>query len=160
MSFAARLAEAHAFEDEVHAALEQRGWIVEPYGQALLTPQARRILGGDAHAQHRWLPDLIAYHERRATRVLIDAKAGDGPSYAVEKSALSALSEHEGNALMPLYIVFRDWRVVRACELMAATDDTRICRTGPPPSRGSGTPYWLFRKGSFPRTFDNTFGRP
>lgn len=158
VGFADRLSVAEQWEAAVAAALVERGWKAERYGQALLTPEARRILRGDPHAQHRWIPDLLAYHKQRASRVLIDAKASRGPNYTIEKSALSALVEHERTALMPLYIVFHDWCVARACELWEITEDARICRTGPPPIAGSGTPYWLIRKGALPRTFDSTFG--
>jgi hypothetical protein len=158
VSFAARLELAEAWEHEVAAALEARGWAVEPYGQALLTEAARRMLRLDPHAQHRWLPDLLAHHPDKAVSVLVDAKTGDGPNYAIEKSALAALVAHEANALMPLYIVFHDWHVARACELWEIVDDERIARTGVYQGRGSGTPFWVIKKGNLPRTFDSTFG--
>lgn len=157
-AFRHRLADAEEFEHAVADALRERGWLVEPFGQALLTPTARDILRGDPNAQHRWLPDLLAYRPARGTRVLVDAKASGAPNYAIEKDALSALVEHERTALMPVYVVFSDWHVARACELWEIVDDERYCRTGPYYGRGSGTPYWLIRKGALPRTFDNTFG--
>jgi len=158
MGFAARLEFAEAWEREVAAAIEARGWAVEPYGQALLTEAARQMLRRDPHAQHRWLPDLLAHHQGKAVSVLVDAKNSNGPNYAIEKSALAALVAHEANALMPLYIVFSDWAVVRACELWEIVDDERIARTGSYRGSGSGTPFWVIRKGMLPRTFDSTFG--
>ena len=159
MSFESRMAQAQAFEAEVSAELTLRGWDVASFGQGLLTREARQILGHHAHAQHRWLPDMVAYHPRRDRHAMIDAKSCAGPNYSIEKSSLSALVEHEQTAVMPVYIVFSDWATIRATELWDLTD-TSVCRTGPPPTRGSGTPYWLIRKGAIHTSFDDVFGTP
>ncbi len=159
MTYTERMAAAAAWERTVVDRLHHEGWQVEPYGQALLTPAAKQMLQQHTMAQHRWLPDLIA--GRDDSTILVDCKAtlGHQPCHAIEKSSLSSLVAHEQNALLPVYVVFNDWHVARACELWELTDDSRVCRTGPPSARGSGTPYWLFNKTKMPHMFDDVFTR-
>ena len=88
---AVRIKIGQAWERRVTEVMRALGWRVEPYGQALLSDEARDILKRTNDPQ-RWTPDLIGQSPTGRT-VYIEAKYSD-PSktgnHAVEVAASDA----------------------------------------------------------------------
>jgi hypothetical protein len=160
--FERRLATATDFEQDVIDRLARTGWIAFPFGQALLSKQARDLLkdyedGSLRPCLIRWMPDVITFRALPTGRVwmaLIDAKAcgGETDNYSVEMSAAETMEIFSDSLFTPSFFVFDDWRVLTPREVRQRG------RQGPPPKpgRGSGTPYLLVAK-RFGRPFDKIF---
>lgn len=160
MSFDARLATGRELEGRVLAALGERGWTAEPFGQSLLSAdirgQMRRV---SPPTPVRWMPDIIATKPRltRMALVFIDAKAGEAyqttGNYDIEAAALETAERWSTFARScHFFFVFDDLGVLTP---RTVRDHGRI---GTFRGRGSGTPFVLVDTGHAV-SFDAVFGR-
>jgi hypothetical protein len=129
--------------------LRRKGWIVESFGQGQLSAATRMALCTcvDSEGQPtalRWLPDLLAVCGHVA--VLIDAKSGERwrttGNLDIEKAALAAAVRFSHALKVDVYFIFTDGSAISARELDRCAKWDVSWR-----GRGSGTPFWLFRKG-------------
>jgi hypothetical protein len=159
-SFAIRSSRHDDFIAEIAAALGERDWESETYGQEAFQSGLRRILK-DQPALDRWRPDLVASREGRVR--LIDGKTcternRTSANYAIEKASISALATHERMTGWPVLIVFYDWRVAPAKFIWEMVEQDRL-QPIPFVGYGSGTPGWLLPKGTTCLLdFDAVFG--
>lgn len=142
-------------EHRVAAALAERGWLVQPWGQGLIREEIRAALVTRwPPVLWRWIPDMIAV--RGKTVVLVDPKTSlreDTPNFAIEQSALIA---HQIMAYLGLQIIYVFAGMlcndVRYLTVEHRTMDGQRLANG-----GSGTPYVLVRKED-QRPMDAIFG--
>lgn len=143
-----------ALERGVTAALRDRGWHVNEWGQGVLDAPVRRALRGtDSFA--RWTPDLVA--ARDLTVCFIDCKAnmtgGSRRRHAIERAAVQAHLQFVAWNNLPVYYVFDDLGVATPYDVLMAS------QPGPTPRIGSGAPYLLI-SAVHDRPFDSIFGAP
>lgn len=142
--FDGRMAQAVEFERAVRAALTERGWHTEPFGQAQLSPATRDALRQvQPDTLVRWMPDIVASRRFAARTVVIfvDAKAGtrwrDTGRHDFESRAVEAAGRWAEFSNCPTYFICADWTVY--------TPD-QVAATGTPGQwrgSGSGTPFLL-----------------
>jgi len=145
MSFAARLGPSLEFEKQVIERLNNTGWPAFPFGQGQLPLECRQRLArfedsARRPSRIRWMPDIITFRDLANSRsyvALIDAKAGDGPRYAIEMSAVDAAEIYADRLYTPTFFVFKDWKVLTPLEVRQRGFP------GPFTEHGSGTPYLL-----------------
>lgn len=154
--FERRLEVATAFEEKVVAALVERQWRAERFGQGQLSQEMRDIIRL-VDTPTRYMPDIIAAKRFAAqTRlVFVDAKAGEKyrqtGKHDVETAALEAAELWEKYSRCEVYFVFTNGDTVTP----------NVFRELGQPGRfrgvGSGTPFLLI-----PCTacwgFDTVFG--
>jgi hypothetical protein len=159
VSFAGRLGESQRLERRIIGGLERRGWLAYPFGQAQIPEEGRALLRAykdDAHRPSliRWMPDIIALRDvDKPSVVLIDAKTGSGPRYAIEKASVEAADVFVRRLYTPVFFVCGDGGVLTPREVRDRGHH------GPITENGSGTPYWLVEK-HWAATFDDVFGEP
>lgn len=119
ISFAERKAVGDDHETRVRRELESRGWTVDPYGQGVLSDNAKQALQR-TESPMRWDPDMIA--TRGLTVCLIDAKGStkgdDAHTYWISRKALAAGRELWERADLPFYYVFANLGVATPAEIM------------------------------------------
>jgi hypothetical protein len=131
--------------------MRARGWIVEPFGQALLTETIRAVIRRKDNLPLRWIPDLLCTRDQKDPPiVLIDAKTGrsDTPFYDLERNAYDA-------AMRWLYSMRADdfwyvWHDFHRSSVMQISQGLARGEIVPGPyfGNGSGTPYLLIPKRS------------
>lgn len=154
--FERRLEVATAFEEKVAAALVDRGWRAERFGQGQLSEEMREIIRR-VNTPSRYMPDVIAAKQfsARTRLVFVDAKAGEKyretGKHDIEAAALEGAEMWEAYSRCEVYFVFTN----------GDTITPKVFRELAEPGRyrgvGSGTPFLLV-----PRTvcerFDTVFG--
>lgn len=154
--FAGRLAAAIAFEDKVVAALTERGWLAERFGQGQLSEEMRSMIRSVETAV-RWMPDIIAARRFEALTklVFVDAKAGerwrDTGNHDIEAAALIGAELWRDYSGCETYFVFSDGGVVTPATFR------EFCEPGRYRGNGSGTPFYVARRFICQR-FDAVFG--
>lgn len=154
--FERRLAVATAHEEKVAAALVERGWRAERFGQGQLSDEMRDIIRRVDTAT-RYMPDVIAAKQFPAmTRLIfIDAKAGEKwretGNHDIEKAALEGAEKWEAFSGCPLYFVFTNG------DTIAPRVFRELSKPGPYRGVGSGTPFLLAPRSACSR-FDAIFG--
>lgn len=160
MSFAERICMAERYEHDVMQALIDRGWFVEPFGQALLSEDMRRLLRG-RQTGVRYLPDMAAVKD--GLMVWVDAKAsvasGTG-NHAVETASTDALLAWQQFTNVDVFYAFPHdtGHSFVPLDKWVATK-----RSGPRFSgKGSGTPFDLGRCSDicryYPAEFEHVLG--
>ena len=155
--FERRLAAATAFEERVAAALIDRGWRAERFGQGQLSEEMRDIIKRVDTAT-RYMPDVIAAKTfaARARLIFVDAKAGEKyietGKHDIETAALDGAEKWEQFSGCELYFVFAN----------GDTITPKVFRELATPGRyrgiGSGTPFLLVPRVACSR-FDDIFGQ-
>ena len=96
MTGAKRLALAAVHERAIAAELQERGYDVEPFGQALLSDEVRKRLRDQRCPAHlslmRWMPDLAVMLSGTAHLVAIDAKTNEKCNSASRNHAIELRS--------------------------------------------------------------------
>lgn len=150
-SWTARKEVGDAHEARVRYELEQRGWTVAQYGQALLPEQIRRALKVTDSAM-RWDPDLVAACGSYVC--LVDAKAAmrgaDAHRYNISRKALKAHLAMFAMLDLPIYYVFSNLGVATAVDVMQYCRLTAVSQTSGYVSLPAGVPV----------PFDEVFGSP
>lgn len=144
-TFHQRLAAAKEHEQRVTDALLVRGWLAEPFGQAMLSDTMRDHLRR-IPTSVRWMPDIIAAKSYPAGEriIFIDAKAGDRHketgNHDIELAALESAERwiELSGGQCPYYFVFGDGGIV------TPGDVREVCWNGFYNGNGSGTPFVLF----------------
>lgn len=156
VSFERRLATGVAFEDKIVAALIDRGWRAELFGQGQLTDEMRDAICR-VNTPVRWMPDVITAKRfpARTRLVFIDAKAGETwrktGRHDVEDGALIGAESWSTYADCETYFVFSSGDTITpAAFRQAATPGTYR-------GVGSGTPFLLAPRAACQR-FDTVFG--
>lgn len=154
--FERRLEVATAFEDKVVAALIERGWRAERFGQGQLSEEMREIIRR-VNTPTRYMPDIIAARPCPAgTRLsFVDAKAGEKwretGNHDIETAALEGAEMWESYSRCEVFFVFSD----------GGTITPKVYRELATPGRfrgvGSGTPFVLVPRAACMR-FDAVFG--
>lgn len=155
MSFQRRLQLAEEHERYVAQELEQRGWLVQRFGQGLLDERIQSALK-DRETPMRWLPDLLACRGQKV--VLIDAKAEqrkDTANFSLELTALTSMVLHKYLYGLPVVIVWDDLRVNTPDQL----EPVRWVLDTDGWVHGSRTPFVLVRK-THSYYMDDWFGAP
>jgi hypothetical protein len=136
-----RLEFSRHHEERVVAEFRQRGFTVDPFGQALLTDAARLALRSvKPPSGLRWIADFIVWRSD-VSAFLVDAKASlrtDTQSFSIELASYETQLAFE-RINQPVIFVFADMSWNRACDLRPH----RECAGS---SRGSGTPFVLVWK--------------
>ena len=155
-----RIALATALETQIIERLNATGWQAFQFGQGQLPQECRdRLIRFEDGARRpsllRWLPDIITFCERANGSVfvaLIDAKTclSDTPNYSIESSSIETAEVITDKLYTPVFFVFGDFMV------LTPRETRQRGRQGPPPKRGSGTPYMLIEK-RFARPFEAIF---
>jgi hypothetical protein len=154
--FERRLEVATAFEEKVAAALVDRGWRAERFGQGQLSEEMREIIRR-VNTPTRYMPDVIAAKQASArTRlVFVDAKAGEKwretGKHDIEAAALDGAELWESYSRCEVFFVFTN----------GDTITPKVFRELAEPGRyrgvGSGTPFLLVPRVACER-FDDVFG--
>lgn len=154
--FVRRLEVATAFEEKVIAALVERDWRAEKFGQGQLSEEMRDIIKR-VNTRVRYMPDVIAARTftARTRLIFVDAKAGDKwretGNHDIETAALEGAEKWEQYSECPMYFVFTSG------DTITPADFRSLATTGRFKGVGSGTPFMLA-----PRTacsgFDAVFG--
>lgn len=157
MSFQARMSEALPHESAVKQRLESIGWIVCPFGQAMLSGELRSLLLRIRPASPvRWLPDFVAAkqeHDASVRSFFVDAKGGrtDTKNYSFEIASVESQKSLSIAMKTEAIFITKDFKV-----LTPEIIETQGWE-GPRRSNGSGTPYYLVEKWhGIP--FDDMFG--
>lgn len=157
MSFGKRIADAVVFERKVLAALADRGWSAEPFGQGQLTDGMHDLIRA-INTPVRWMPDIIAAKKfaNRNVLIFVDAKAGEKwretGNHAIETAAVETAAAWAEFSHCPTWFAFSDGSV---------TTPDRIKTLGIPGSfrgSGSGTPFLLIGT-AICEPFDAIFGQ-
>lgn len=154
--FERRLAVATAFEEKVAAALVEREWIAERFGQGQLSEEMRDVIRR-VNTATRYMPDVIAAKQFPAgTRLMfVDAKAGEKwketGNHDIETAALEGAEKWEGFSGCPVYFVFANGDTITPRVFR------ELSRPGPFRGVGSGTPFLLVPRSACSR-FDDIFG--
>lgn len=154
--FARRLEVATAFEERVVAALIERDWRAERFGQGQLSTEMRDIIRR-VKTPVRYMPDIIAAKRFSAhTRlVFVDAKAGDRwkdtGKHDIETAALDGADLWQQYSGCDTYFVFSNGDTItpQTFRELAAPGTFR--------GSGSGTPFMLATRAACSR-FDDVFG--
>lgn len=155
-SFERRLATAVAFEEKVVAALVERGWQAERFGQGQLSEEMRKLLRRVETAV-RWMPDIIAAQQFtvKTRLVFIDAKAGEKwretGNHDVEAAALVGAELWRDYSGCETFFVFTDGGVIDPATYRELAQPGRFAGSG------SGTPFYLAPRAACQR-FDGVFG--
>lgn len=157
-TFYNRLAEALEHEKNVTKALLARGWLAEPFGQAMLSEQMRDHLRR-VKTSVRWMPDIIAAKTLAGGEqiIFIDAKAGERHketgNHDIERDALESAERwiELSGGQCPYYFVFGDGGIATPGDVREA------CWDGFYNGKGSGTPFILFPT-TICRPFHSVFG--
>lgn len=154
--FERRLETATAFEEKVAAALVDRRWRAERFGQGQLSEEMRSIIRR-VNTPTRYMPDVIAAKRARdLTRlVFVDAKAGEKwretGKHDVETAALDGAELWEKYSGCEVFFVFTN----------GDTITPKVFRELAEPGRyrgiGSGTPFLLVPRSACEK-FDAVFG--
>lgn len=140
--FERRLEVATAFEVKVVAALVERGWRAERFGQGQLSEEMREIIK-KVNTKVRYMPDVIAAKDFSAkTRlVFVDAKAGDKwqetGNHDIEAAALDGAEKWQQFSECPVYFVFANG------DTITPQNFREMCKPGRFRGIGSGTPFLL-----------------
>ena len=144
-------------EESIREALRLRGWLAEPFGQAMISETMRSHLR-KVDTPVRRLPDIIAAKGLASGEQIIFIEAKGGKRYRetgkhdVELASLEsaeAFIDYSGGC--PFYFVFDKGGV-------ATPEDIReVCWPGYFNGRGSGTPFVLFPV-DICRSFASVFG--
>lgn len=155
--FERRLEVATAFEEKVVAALIERGWRAERFGQGQLSEEMREIIRR-VNTPTRYMPDVIAAKRFGATTrlVFVDAKAGEKwretGRHDIETAALGGAELWEQYSRCEVFFVFTN----------GDTITPKVFRELAEPGRyrgiGSGTPFLLVPRVACSR-FDAVFGQ-
>lgn len=154
--FRRRLALAVEFEDKVIAALTERAWLAERFGQGQLSAAMREMLRR-VETTVRYMPDIIgARRFGNTTRVVfVDAKAGDRwrdtGKHDVEAAALVGAELWRDYSGCDVYFVFGDGGVITPAVFREMAEPGRYRGVG------SGTPFYLVPRVACQR-FDAIFG--
>jgi hypothetical protein len=154
--FERRLEVATAFEEKVAAALIDRGWRAERFGQGQLSVEMRDVIRRVTTAV-RYMPDIIAAKRfAAATRlVFIDAKAGEKyrrtGKHDVEAAALDGAEKWQEYSQCPVYFVFTNGDTITPQVFR------ELCTPGEYRGAGSGTPFLLIPRAACSR-FNDIFG--
>lgn len=154
--FVRRLEVATAFEEKVVAALVERGWRAERFGQGQLSEEMRDIIKR-VNTRVRYMPDIIAAKSFNAKTLLVfvDAKAGDKwkdtGNHDIETAALEGAEKWEQYAECPVYFVFSDGGTVTPAVFRELATPGRFRGVG------SGTPFLLIPRSACSK-FDAIFG--
>lgn len=150
-TFAERKVVGDALESRVRRELEQRGWTVSEYGQAVLADPIRSALKR-TESRMRWDPEFVIAHG--SALALVDAKGAmrgeDAWSYTISRKALRAHLQMVAELDLPIYYVFANLGVSTPAEVM------QFCRLA---RVGDAGGYVSFPAG-MPRPFDDVFGAP
>jgi hypothetical protein len=110
-----------ALEERVARELGTRGWQVGRYGQRTL-PEPIRTAISRSTSGIRYLPDLIAFHDRLGP-VIVDCKdrlpTTSSRNYAINKACLNFGSQFAAIIGAPLYYVFGNLSVIIPAEIIA-----------------------------------------
>lgn len=137
-----RLERAQEFEQKVVAALVERDWQAEGFGQGQLSEDMREVIRR-VNTPVRYMPDIIACKRLvTGTRlVFVDAKAGDRwkdtGKHDVETAALDAAEKWVTLSECPYFFVFGDGGVLTPDVLR------ELGQPGTFRGVGSGTPFLL-----------------
>jgi hypothetical protein len=154
--FTRRLAAATAFEEKVVAALVDRDWRAERFGQGQLSEEMREIIR-NVSTTVRYMPDIIAARKFRARTLLVfvDAKAGEKyketGNHNVETAALEGAERWQEYSGCPLYFVFANGDTITPQVFR------ELATPGPYRGVGSGTPFMLVSRAACSK-FDAIFG--
>ena len=138
-----------AHEGRVSEELAARQWIVDPWGQAILSEQVQRAI-----SRTRWknFPDLVA--ARDGDLVAIDAKdrmsSAETGRYAISRECVSFGLQFVAAFGVPIFYVFGNLGVLTPQEVMSY---------GSTGARGMGGSYYLIN-GRLAHQFDDVFGNP
>lgn len=150
--FSGRLFGALRHEENVTSWLQQAGWWVQPFGQALFTLDTREKLRlcvdkNGKSISIRWIPDLLAI--RSQSPILVDAKSGnrwrETNNHDIEVAAFEAALKWEVTFGIPVWFIFGDGRGIRASDLEFLKINGMMWE-GPYCGIGSGTPFYLFNR--------------
>jgi hypothetical protein len=154
--FERRLEVATAFEVKVVAALIERGWRAERFGQGQLSEEMRDIIRR-VNTKVRYMPDVIAARTFAAKTKLIfvDAKAGEKwqetKNHDIETAALEGAEKWQEFSECPVYFVFTSG------DTITPQDFRELATPGRFRGVGSGTPFLLVPRAACTR-FDAVFG--
>lgn len=149
MTWETRKQVGDAHEGRVANELGERGWTVDPWGQATLSEPVQRAV-----SRTRWahFPDLVA--ARAGDVVAIDAKdrmsSAETGRYAISRSCVSFGLQFIAAFGVPIFYVFGNLGVLTPQEVMAY---------GSVSARGMGGSYYLIN-GRLAHQFDDVFGAP
>ena len=152
------MTQGHIFERVVEQALAKRGWIVEPFGQAMISDRMRIYLQR-TQSPVRWLPDLIAAksYAHQTNISFVDAKAGlryqETGRHDIERASAEAAEGFAQFTQCPVWFAFHDGSV---------TTPDRVLEVGRPGTfrgNGSGTKFILISQ-QICENFDYIFGTP
>ncbi|MEV7169324.1 hypothetical protein AB0O18_06495 [Streptomyces sp. NPDC093224] len=151
-SFQQRKAVGDAHEQRIAEELTACGWVVNPWGQGVLTHPVQAALRGTGSSL-RWTPDLLAAKDGRVA--MIDCKSSmtsrTTRRHAIESAAVRAHLQLVAWTVLPLYYVFDSLDVLTPFDALVAGQN------GPHSIAGSGAPY-LFVPTTHCRSFGSTFG--
>jgi hypothetical protein len=154
--FEKRLEVATAFEERVVAALVDRNWRAERFGQGQLSKEMRDIIRR-VKTPTRYMPDIIAAKQFTAqTRlVFIDAKAGEKwretGKHDIEAAALDGAELWQEYSKCDVYFVFTNGETITPAVFR------ELSQPGVYRGSGSGTPFLLVPRAACSR-FDAVFG--
>lgn len=149
MTWEARKQTGDAHENRVAVEMSNRNWVVDPWGQAVLSEQVRRAI-----SRTRWknFPDLVA--ARDGDLVAIDAKdrmsSAETGRYAISRECVSFGLQFVAAFGVPIFYVFGNLGVLTPQEVMSY---------GSTGARGMGGSYYLVN-GRLAHQFDDVFGVP
>jgi hypothetical protein len=154
--FERRLETANAFEEKVVAALIDRDWRAERFGQGQLSVEMRDVIRR-VSTSVRYMPDIIAAKRfaARTRLVFIDAKAGETyrrtNRHDIETAALDGAEKWGEFSQCPVYFVFTNGDTITP-QVFRELAEPGVFR-----GVGSGTPFLLVPRAACSR-FDEVFG--
>jgi len=154
--FEQRIEIATAFEDKVAAALTERGWLAERFGQGQLSEGMRNVIKR-VNTPTRWMPDIIAAKQFRAKArlIFVDAKSGEAwrntGNHDIETAALEAAEGWEQFSGCPVYFVCSNGETITPAVFR------ELGVVGRYRGNGTGTPFLLMPR-SASTSFNATFG--
>jgi hypothetical protein len=154
--FERRLEAATVFEVKVVAALIERDWRAERFGQGQLSEEMRDVIR-QVQTSVRYMPDVIAAKKFKAVNRLmfVDAKAGEKyretGNHDVETAALEGAEKWQQFSDCPVYFVFTNGDTITPQVFR------ELGKPGPYRGVGSGTPFLLIPRSAC-TPFDATFG--
>ena len=122
------------------------GWKCSPYGPSTDDPIWGMLADVKPRSVLRWFPDLIATNGKEACLIEVKSTKAGNHNWAIEKMSLKVAMQLNNFFGIRIVYAFVD-SGGQIEQLIDYTDLAQLPkRTGPPPRRGSGTPYWLMKR--------------